>query len=264
MSTTGNLRKAIQKELASIEKTEAKLSKKANKSTASYIDKILTQLPKGIYSTLQSSFSKAFGIIFKYGIGIIEKGYDKSHIAAEFDIQNYAIDKRGCRKELKKLKRSAQKSDFLNMSITTVEGVGLGVLGIGLPDILIFVGMILKGVYEVSLRYGYEYDSAKEKYFMLAMMKTALSKGENWNTFNKEVDDLLLSSATIGDEVLKSKMEETAKAFADEMLLLKFVQGMPVVGVVGGVFNPIYYNKILKYVRLKYHKRYLLDKLNLL
>lgn len=97
----------------------------------------------------------------------IEKGYDKNNIAADFDIQNYAIEKKGSRKELKKLKWSAQKSDLLNMSITTVEGVGLGALGIGLPDIVIFIGMILKGIYEVSLRYGYDYDSTQEKYFIL-------------------------------------------------------------------------------------------------
>ena len=33
-----------------------------------------------------------------------------------------------------------------------------------------------------------------------------------------------------------------------------------VVGIVGGLSNPVYYNKIMEYVRLKYHKRYLLNK----
>jgi len=44
------------------------------------------------------------------------------------------------------------------------------------------------------------------------------------------------------------------------MILLKFIQGLPVVGVVGGLSNPVYFNKIMEYVRLKYHKRYLLNK----
>jgi hypothetical protein len=42
------------------------------------------------------------------------------------------------------------------------------------------------------------------------------------------------------------------------MLLLKFIQGLPVVGIVGGAANPVYYSKIMKYVQLKYRKRYLL------
>ena len=46
------------------------------------------------------------------------------------------------------------------------------------------------------------------------------------------------------------------------MLVLKFIQGLPIVGIVGGAFNPVYYNKIMKYVRIKYYKRYLIEKLS--
>jgi len=42
------------------------------------------------------------------------------------------------------------------------------------------------------------------------------------------------------------------------------VWGMYAPDVVGGVFNPIYYKKILNYVQLKYYKRYLKDKLRTL
>ena len=43
------------------------------------------------------------------------------------------------------------------------------------------------------------------------------------------------------------------------MLLLKFIQGLPVVGLIGGAANPVYYRKVMRYVQLKYHKRYLLE-----
>ena len=45
-----------------------------------------------------------------------------------------------------------------------------------------------------------------------------------------------------------------------DMLLLKFIQGLPVVGIVGGAANPVYYKKIMDYVELKYKKRYLMGK----
>ena len=54
----------------------------------------------------------------------------------------------------------------------------------------------------------------------------------------------------------------TAKAFAVDMLLLKFIQGLPVVGVLGGAANPVYYRRIMKYVQLKYRKRYLIKKIS--
>lgn len=38
--------------------------------------------------------------------------------------------------------------------ISGVEGVGLGLLGIGLPDIPLFTAVILKSVYEIALSYG--------------------------------------------------------------------------------------------------------------
>ena len=52
-----------------------------------------------------------------------------------------------------------------------------------------------------------------------------------------------------------------ASALAMDMLILKFIQGIPVVGILGGAANPVYYGKILKYVRLKYRKGYLLKQL---
>lgn len=45
-----------------------------------------------------------------------------------------------------------------------------------------------------------------------------------------------------------------------DMLLLKFVQGLPLVGVLGGAGNPVYYRRVLRYVALKYRKRYLFQK----
>ena len=44
------------------------------------------------------------------------------------------------------------------------------------------------------------------------------------------------------------------------MLCMKFIQGIPVVGVLGGAVNVSYFNRVMRYVKLKYRKRYLLSK----
>ena len=59
---------------------------------------------------------------------------------------------------------------------------------------------------------------------------------------------------------LTEQIKNTADAFAMDMLLVKFIQGLPIAGILGGVSNPIYYKRIMNYVQLKYHKRYLLSK----
>ena len=258
---SNSLQKSIYKELNTITKSEEKLRKKAKTIDSTYKDKLIEKIPDGLNKTLQAAFSKAFGIIFQHGIGIIEKSYNKEDIAANYDIQNFAIERKSNRRELRKLKKSASKSDFLNMSLTTVEGIGLGALGIGLPDIVLFIGMVLKGIYEVSLHYGYDHDSDAEKYLILKMMRTALSKEDEWEQGNREVDELMITPYSVDADILKKEIEYTSECFATDMLVLKFIQGLPLVGIVGGMFNPVYYNKILAYVRLKYYKRFLRDKL---
>ena len=255
------LKEAINKEIASVSKAETHLQKASAGEASKYKEVLRSKIPSKVLVTLEKTFSKAFSIVFDKGIAIIEKGYNKELLSQDFDIQNYAVDVKCGRKELKKIKNSAKTSDLKNMSITTVEGIGLGVLGVGLPDIVLFIGMVLKGIYEVALHYGYDYESDSEKYFILKLMSISLSKGAQWEMENDEINKILNSPPTVNAEMMKKQIEDTSKLFAMEMLVLKFVQGLPVVGTIGGAFNPIYYNKIMKYVRLKYYKRYLNDKL---
>ena len=146
-----------------------------------------------------------------------------------------------------------------NMAATTAEGIGLGVLGIGLPDIVVFIGVLLKGIYETALHYGFGYDTPKEQYFILKLMETVMQKADAWNSGNEEVDRMIMeeSADIITEETVRAQIAKTSDAFATDMVMLKFIQGIPVVGMLGGCGNPVYYHKVMKYVRLKYQKRYL-------
>lgn len=87
--------------------------------------------------------------------------------------------------------------------------------------------------------------------------------GEEWKTANALVDvDMKRDThVVLTDEDVKIQLAKTANAFAKDMLITKFIQGIPIVGMVGGAANPVYYHKIIGYVQLKYRKRYLLEKL---
>lgn len=87
-------------------------------------------------------------------------------------------------------------------------------------------------------------------------------KGEEWVASNEAIDEMLYSQLMKPtSEEMKEQFRCTADAFAVDMLLAKFVQGFPLIGIVGGLTNPVYYSRISKYVQLKYRKRYLLRKL---
>jgi len=168
------------------------------------------------------------------------------------------LQQKGSRRELRRMGKNAGRSNLNNLAITTVEGIGLGALGIGLPDIVLFIGTLLKGVYETALHYGYAYDTRAEQMLILKMLAASLSGAEDWERRNEAVDRLLARGAVPAtDEVFEAQIQKTASAFALDMLVLKFIQGLPVVGVLGGAANPVYYRKIMRYVQLKYRKRYL-------
>ncbi len=252
--------KAFLKELQDIQKNEKRLEQTAMRvKPAAWKEEVEKRIPAKIYSGLESAFCKGFGVVFSQGKAIIEKGFNKNEIKADHAIRDYAVQVKGGRKELRQIRKSAQQSDFVNLAATTVEGIGLGAFGIGMPDIVLFLGTLLKGIYETALNYGFDYESKQEQMFILKMMATALSSGQEWVEKNKEVEEMMqLETVDITDEDLQQQMKETSSIFAMDMLLLKWIQGLPVVGIWGGAANPVYYTKVMKYVQLKYRKRYLM------
>ncbi len=254
----------IKKELDKIEREEKKLLQNAMKPKASsgWKLKLEGKIPAKTLAGLKKAFAKGFSVIFEKGSVLIEKTYDKDSIEKDFQINDYAMDVKGGRKEIGRIQSGVSKNNILNTAVTTVEGIGLGALGIGLPDIVIWVGVLLRGVYETALKYGFDYDSPEEKLFILKMIETAMLSGEDWIAANAEVNQFILQAAHAvpGNDEMKEQIEKTADAFATEMLVTKFVQGLPVVGMLGGAANPVYYRRIMRYVQLKYRKRYLMGK----
>lgn len=259
MQANTKLIASAKKELLALQKRENRMERSALKATTpEWKQKLESKIPQKVYSGLESAFCKAFSVVFNQGSSIIEKGCNKENAKADFAVKDYAVQVKGGRRELKQLQKGASQSNLLNLAITSAEGVGLGALGIGMPDIVLFIGMLLKGIYETALNYGYGYESIDERYLILKMMAASLSTGEEWRSLNKDVDNLLSIEAVITEEQFQAQLKATASVFAMDMLLLKFIQGLPVVGIIGGAANPVYYSKVMKYVQLKYRKRYLM------
>ena len=255
--------KALRRELLAVANQEKKLQKAFVKAKdpawkAALGDKI----PKKVYTGLESTFCKGFSLVFNQGRGIIEKSYNKENLQSNHTIRDFAVQLKGGRKELKAVHKSAKRSDGVNMVVTTAEGLALGALGIGMPDIVLFISTLLKGVYETALNYGFDYDAPEEQYMILNMMAASLITGQERVEWDEMVDGMIQEMPeNVTQQVLDEQIRETASVFAVDMLILKFIQGLPVVGILGGVANPIYYKRVLKYVQLKYRKRYLLKQL---
>ena len=250
----------ISAELERISRQEEKLRRQHHKEPVQWKTALEAKVPPKIYDNLKSVFAKAFQVIFEKGTDLIEKTYRKEEIEKDFKVRDYAVNLEMNSRYLALLEANAHLSNLVSLAVSTVEGVGLGALGIGLPDIVLFVSMILRGCYETALRYGFQYDTDEEKWFILLLLEGAMVRGEDWDKCNQMIDEQIRQPVTPAKELLDEQMKKTADAFAMDMLLTKFIQGLPFVGMVGGAANPYYYRKILNFVRLKYRKRYLLQK----
>lgn len=264
MRKEGKINNLINKQMKVIEKKEAKLLKEPKdnyiKSKLSPIkEKMENKIPDKLISTIEVAFQKGFKTVFDKGVGIIEKTYNKEEINMEYDINAYAVNKYPTKKNLKKIDKTASKKTLINKSITALEGGGLGVLGIGLPDIPLYIAVILKSIYEISLSYGFDYSTQNERAYILTLISSAVAKGEKRQDYFNKLD--MIANEIDNNKPFNYDIEEilldTSSKISAYMITSKFIQGLPIVGIVGGVTNFIVLQDITDIAKLKYKKRYL-------
>lgn len=246
---------AFLKELMQIEKKEKKILNTVSLHIP-FRDSIYEKVPKGLSKTLEMAFTKAFKMVFLEGTKVIEKTFDKESTSLSFDAGDFVVNKAQSKKSIHRLDKTAHKGDLLNHTATTAAGFGMGLLGLGLPDIFLLVSTLLKGIYEIALGYGFTYEEDKEKIYILRLICTALSDSKKKQEFNQKLE--LKSDA---QDLMDEEIRITAKVLSDSLLVEKFVQGIPIVGVVGGFVNHAVYKKTSALAQIKYKKRYLLQKL---
>lgn len=252
-----NKKTPMEAELAKLEKQEQRfLDKRKDKKDSFLNQKLEEKVPEGLQDKLDTAFSKAFQLIFEKGTGIIEKTYNKEKLEQEHQINCFATETKQDRKSLKAFSKKSGKAGTLNLAVSGASGIGLGILGIGIPDIPLFIGMMLKQIYQTALNYGFEYESQQERYFVLKIIQGAVSYGETLMEIDDELNQFI-DEGTFSNEIdIEQTIIETAGCFSKELLCMKFLQGIPVAGAIGGAFDIVYMKKIAEYSELKYRRRF--------
>ncbi len=247
-----------QKEWELLIKKEDKFLKSRIEKKDSFLNqKLAEKVPWKLQGTLDAAFAKAFYTIFEKGTEVIEKTYRREEMEKTYQINQFANEVRQNRKSLKAFSKQAGSVGNKNVLMSGVSGIGMGVLGIGLPDIPVFTGMMLKNIYEIALSYGYQYDTKEEQYFILKLIEGAVSYGNKIGEINRELDEYMEDQCWSVECVKEVQIKSTASALSKELLYMKFLQGIPVVGAVGGAYDVIYMQQINAYAKLKYQKRFL-------
>ena len=244
-----------------LQKKEQKFLKAREEQKESLLNqKLAEKVPPKLQGTLDKAFAKAFGMIFEKGTDIIEKTYKKEELQQTYKINEYANEVRQNRKSLKAFGKKAENSGRVNMLVSGVSGVGMGLAGVGIPDIPVFTGMILKSIYEIALNYGFEYETEKERRFILLIIQGAVSHGIEMQMIDKCIDEYISNTEVPEDYKEQKQIEKTAAGLSKELLYMKFLQGIPIVGAVGGAYDVVYLKQITEYANLKYKKRFLMKR----
>lgn len=224
--------------------------------------KLEERVPDKLREKLDLAFYKGFHLVFEKGTGIIEKTYSKEKKAEAHQVDSHALKRSESRKNLRAFSRRSRLANTRNLAISLGEGIATGLPGIGLPDIPLFIGMILKSIYEIALSYGFSYDTDGERIFILRLIRTSLLKGPELETENDAVNRLIqggIPGSCARDE-LSDAIRSASDTLSQELIYLKFLQGIPIAGVIGGLSDAVYLKKITAYASLKYYRRFLEEK----
>lgn len=247
----------IEKEWVKIIKAEGKfIDKNQHKKEVGWQQNLEKYIPEKLFQNLNAAFGKAFEMIFEKGTILIEKTYNKEKREKQYQINAYAAETMGNRKTLKVFGKQAKASKNVSTLLSAIEGIGMGVAGAGLPDIPVFLAVLLRSIYEIAVIYGFDYDTEQEQIFILKVIETSLMHEYQLLESNAELNSWIKDPKEFAVDK-EEQIKRTSMALSNEMLYLKFVQGAPVIGVVGGVSDVVYQKKILDYVELKYKRRFL-------
>lgn len=250
-----------EKEMAVLLKKERRFLKDRAQKKDSFLNRQLEKyVPAKLQGTLDAAFAKAFGLIFEKGTKVIEKTYDKNSHRIDFYENDYNNSVLETKKTLRAFSKKAKAAGNKNLLLSGAAGIGMGIIGVGIPDIPVFTGLLLKSIYEIALDYGFEYESEKERAFILWVIAGAVSYGENIGVINRRIDNFIATGELPENYDRAEAVSDAAGALSKELLYMKFVQGIPLVGALGGFYDAVYMKRINEYANLKYRRRLLVKR----
>lgn len=256
------------------------------------------KVPEKLKATLEAAFTKSFQVIFEKGTEVIEKTYRRDALDKQYQINRFSLDLEANKKSFRAFSKQASAVGAKTVLASGIKGIGLGALGIGVPDIPIFIGLLLRSIYEIALGYGYAYNTPKEQAFILLLIEAALTGGKDLERKDAAINAWIAGDrfagtteavgtgidtrtgvnlgtgtgakhktgtgadqgATLKDDLSQAQqIAAVSSALSGEVLYMKFLQGIPLVGAVGGIYDAVFTGNILSYAKLKYHRRFLFD-----
>lgn len=214
--------------------------------------------PEKLMETLSAAFEKAVSLVLERGSGVILRGKSQSRRRETYQINAYAADLRETRKNLRAFSRAAERGGVGSQLLSGAAGIGMGALGVALPDIPLLTAMLLKCVYETAESFGFSCEEELEKLYALRVLEASLSQGEALLERNRVLETFAQTGVWPEAVSMREQIRATARQLSEAALWSKALQSVPVVGVVGGARNWSCLGRVRRYAAIKYEKRFLL------
>jgi len=223
-------------------------------------DRLEEIVPEKLMETLRRAFVKAFALVFEKGTGVILRMSRRERRRQERQVREYALNLRENRKNLRAFSKAADRAGRGNVLLSGAAGVGMGFFGVALPDIPLFTAMLLKSIYETAESFGFPCEGEAERMYALRLIEAALSEGEDLRQRNRELDVYTQTGRWERPVSLEVQTKAAARCLAGAVLYGKALQGLPVVGAVGGAGDAVCLSRVQRYAAIKYRKRFLISR----
>lgn len=216
--------------------------------------KIRTHVPVKAMQALETAFEKSFIVIFQKGSPWIEKA---THIKDKQELAQYFRSSFDCEQNKQKLKRfdqNARKTSYQYAAITQVKSSVLGLFGIGIPDIPLYLATLLSGIYQIATIYGYDIHEEKEQAYVLLLICAMCDEEEKREEWKNIMDAMEHGQKKYS---ISELITYASHALAYSELQAKFLQGIPIAGIAGAFMSTSTQNRILTFARTSYKRRML-------
>lgn len=243
-------------------KKELKFAAERQKQKKNLINKALEgKVPDKLQDTLNIAFQKAFSVLFEKATPVLEKTYNKKKAENDYKVKEYIHNLSGDKRTLKVFRKSSSSKAAVNTAVSGIAGTAMGAFGVGIPDIPVLVSLMLRSIYEIAISYGFAYEKEEEKYFILQVIRAAVSGGEAFTELDEQLNLFSQEPKLPGEYYREQHIIWTSNALSGELLYMKFLQGIPIVGAVGGFYDTAYMKQITEYASLKYRRRFLIKQI---
>lgn len=251
------------------ERNPSLIAQKAGELTAPVREKLREKVPEKFSDgaqaaaeksteLLEKAFEKSFEVVLEKGSRWIGKLCSEEKLREDYlqfaqkPLSGWELYKLGCK---------AAGRAGANMAFSSVQGGLMGALGIGLPDVPIFLGAVFKTLFEISLRFGYPYDTQPEQIYQMLLICAAVGDEAQRRQASADADRIaqeIRQKARTGEELSISRKQakkRASHALCSAALAGKLVQGTPVIGVYGGFRNGVLLRQVGSMAAVKYQQR---------